>query len=73
MLRATATILLLAAVAGLAAADTTGTRFEGYTYVSDKTGYVNMTLDYCDISVGGAGRRRGATRCRHQQDTSDQQ
>ncbi len=49
MIRATATILLLAAVAGLAAANTKGTRFEGFTYASDVQGYVNMTADYCDI------------------------
>lgn len=45
MFRATATILLLAAVAGLAAANTNGTRFEGYTFVSDKTGKLRDCTD----------------------------
>ncbi|GIL73631.1 hypothetical protein Vretifemale_3791, partial [Volvox reticuliferus] len=45
----------LAAAALLCAAQaqptTLNTRFDGYTYVSNVIGYVNMTTDYCDIQA----------------------
>lgn len=28
-----------------------GDRFEGFTFVSNVVGYINMTADYCDIQV----------------------
>jgi hypothetical protein len=50
-----AAIVLAALAASLCIASaqlsTTGVRFEGYTFVSDVTGYVNMTMDFCDIQV----------------------
>ncbi|EFJ43353.1 hypothetical protein VOLCADRAFT_106838 [Volvox carteri f. nagariensis] len=30
---------------------TLGTRFDGYSYASNVIGYVNMTMDYCDIQA----------------------
>jgi hypothetical protein len=44
---------------------TNDTRFEGYTYVSNVIGYVNMTMDYCDMQVRSdrhAATRRTANR-----------
>ncbi|GIL49473.1 hypothetical protein Vafri_5798 [Volvox africanus] len=57
---AVAAAAFLAAVALLCVAQaqptTFNTRFDGYSYVSNVIGYVNMTRDYCDIQAAiGAG------------------
>ncbi|KAG2446461.1 hypothetical protein HYH02_008453 [Chlamydomonas schloesseri] len=50
--------LLVAALGALAIAvaqpTTAGTRFEGFSYASNVIGYVNMTMDYCDIKAAMA-------------------
>ncbi|EFJ45272.1 hypothetical protein VOLCADRAFT_75951 [Volvox carteri f. nagariensis] len=53
--RMTTAAITVSVVALLCAAQaqptTLKTRFEGYTYASNVIGYVNMTLDYCDIQA----------------------
>lgn len=46
-----AALLLLGCANHVSAAVTTGLRIAGYQYVSDVTGYFNMTEDYCDIQA----------------------
>ncbi|PNH02515.1 hypothetical protein TSOC_011505 [Tetrabaena socialis] len=45
------TALTAALILGIAAAQptTNGTRFAGFSYAGNVIGYVNMTMDYCDI------------------------
>ncbi|PNW76133.1 hypothetical protein CHLRE_12g546550v5 [Chlamydomonas reinhardtii] len=47
-------LALGALVVATAQPTTTGTRFEGFSYAGNVIGYVNMTMDYCDIKAAMA-------------------